>query len=161
MTTPEDAAHALRERAPGASGPASRPTGWGLSPRPRKLVLATHIAVSVGLLGIYAAMLILGTVASTTPDPETSGAAYRSMGILRGVIPPAAVGALVTGVILALGTSWGLFNHSWVVVKLGLTVAALPMSIFVVFPAVRQAIAATSGAAPFTASNPGSAPLSR
>ena len=97
----------------------------------------------MGLLGIYAAMLTLGTVAATTADLETAGAAYRSMGILRGVIPPAAVGALVTGVILAVGTSWGLFTHYWVVVKLALTVAALPVSILIVFPAVRHAIVAS------------------
>jgi len=159
MTRTEDVAHALRERVPDAGGRSGRPARWRLSPRWRKLVLAAHIVVAVGLLGIYAAMLILGTVAAATPEPETAGAAYRSMGILRAVIPPAAGGALVTGVILALGTSWGLFQHSWVVVKLALTAAALSVSIFVVFPAVRQAIAATSAAAPLTAPDAGSAPL--
>lgn len=66
---------------------------------------------------------------------------------------------LVTGVMLALGTTWGLFTHSWVLVKLALSVAVLPLSIFVVFPAVRQAIAATSRAVPLTAPDLGSAPL--
>ena len=159
MTRPGDVARALRGPTPSARGPSSRPTGRSLSPRQRKLALATHIVVSVGLLGIYAAMLILGTVAATTPDPETSGAGYRSLGILRGVIPPAAGGVVVTGVILALGTPWGLFKHSWVVVKLALAVAAFPVSILVVFPAVRLAIAATSPAAPLTAPDLGSAPL--
>jgi hypothetical protein len=159
MTRPDDVAHTLREQAPSARGPSTRPTARSLSPRQRKLALATHIVVSVGLLGIYAAALILGTVAAATPDPETSSAAYRSMGILRGVIPPAAGGVVVTGVILALGTTWGLFKHYWVVVKLALAVAALPVSILVVFPAVRHAIAATSPAAPLTAPDLGSAPL--
>ena len=157
MTSPDHIAHARHERAPGASDPANHPSGWRLSPGRRKLALATHILISVGLFGIYAVMLILGTIAAATPDPETSRAAYRSMGILGGVIPPAALGALGTGVILALGTPWGLFTHSWVVVKLALTVVALPVSIVVAFPAVRQAIAATSGAVPLTAPDAASA----
>ena len=157
MTKTETVAHGLRARAPDASSPASRPMRWSLPPRQRKAVLAAHIVVSVGLLGIYAAMLLLGTVAATTPDPETSSAAYRSLGILRGVIPPTAIGVLVTGVTLALGTTWGLFKHYWVVVKLALAVVALPVSIFVVFPAIRQAIAASSRTMPLTAPEPGSA----
>src|SRR3712207_3612883 len=99
-------AAAIAERprlAPGARGSASRPTGWSLTPGGRKLVLAAHIVVSVGLLGISTAMLVLGTVAATTADLATAQAAYRSMGIFtRGVIQPMALGALVTGVILSL-----------------------------------------------------------
>ncbi len=159
MTRLADVAHALPERAPGATVPEGPPTGWSLSPRRKKAVLAAHIVVSVGLLGIYAAMLLLGAVAATTPDPETSSAAYRSMGVLRGTVPPGAVGVLATGVVLALGTSWGLFKHRWVVVKLALTLAALPVSILVVFPAVRQAIDATSRAAPLAVPDSGGAPL--
>ena len=122
MTKAEPVAHSLRGGALGASAPASRPTRWSLSPRQRKAVLAAHIVVSVGLLGIYAAMLLLGAVAATTPNAETASAAYRSLGILRGVIPPAAVGVLITGIGLALATSWGLFKHYWVVVKLAITI---------------------------------------
>jgi hypothetical protein len=149
MTITERLVRVPHDRAPGQRVTPSRPTGWSLSPGQRKLVLSAHILVSVGLLGIYAAMLILGTVAALTPDLQTSHAAYRSMGIFtRGVIPTGAVGVVATGVILALGTNWGLFKHYWVVAKLGLTAAVLPVSIFVVFPSVRQAITATSAGAP-------------
>ncbi len=43
--------------------------------------------------------------------------------------------------------------------KLALTVAAVLCGIFVVRPLVQQAIAATSGAAPLTTPDPGSAPM--
>ena len=146
--------------ATGARDPLGRPSGRSLSRRQRKLVLAAHIAISVGLLGISVAMLVLGTVGATTADPPTSRAVYLSMGIFtRGVIQPAAVGALVTGVVLSLGTNWGLLKHYWIVAKLALTVAAVLCGILVAGPSVRQAIAATSAAAPLTASDPGSAPL--
>ena len=144
----------------GARSTSSRRTGWSLSPRQRKLILAAHIVVSVGLLGISAAMLVLGTVAATTPDFGTAQAAYRSMGIFtRGVIQPAAVGALVTGLILSLGTKWGLVKHYWIVTKLALTVATVLCGIVVVSPSVQQAIAMTSGAAPLAAPDRGSAPM--
>ena len=146
--------------ATGVRDPLGRPSGRSLSRRQRKLVLTAHIAISVGLLGISVAMLVLGTVGATTADPASSRAVYLSMGIFtRGVIQPAAVGALVTGVVLSLGTSWGLLKHYWIVAKLALTVAAVLCGIFVVRPLVQQAIAATSGAAPLTTPDPGSAPM--
>ena len=146
--------------ATGAHGPSSRPTGSILSPRQRKLVLAAHIIISVGLLGISAAMLVLGIVGATTSDPGTSKAVYLSMGIFtNGVIQPAAAGALATGLILSLGTKWGLLKHYWIVVKLALTVAAVACGIFVVRPSVQQAIAATAEAAPLTVAGLQSAPI--
>ncbi len=41
------------------------------------------------------------------------------------VIVPLAVSALITGVLLALGTPWGLFRHLWVVISLVLTALSL------------------------------------
>jgi hypothetical protein len=151
--------HARPERSLDADGSASRPARWSLSPGQRKLALAAHVVVSVGLFGVYAAMFALATIAATTSDPETTGAAYRSLGLLKGIVPPAAVGVIVTGAILSLGTSWGLFKHLWIVVKLGLTVAALPVSILTVFPAVQRAITATSRAGAIATPDLGDAPL--
>jgi hypothetical protein len=120
-----------------------------LSPRTRKLVLSAHIVVSVGLLGISTALLVLGSVAAATSDPETARAAYRSMGIFtRGVVQPGAIVAIVTGVILSLGTKWGLVKYYWIVAKLALTVAAILCGIFVIGPSVQHGIAMTSGNAP-------------
>ena len=40
------------------------------------------------------------------------------------VIVPLAIASLLTGVVQALATPWGLFRHYWVVIKLFLTVFA-------------------------------------
>jgi hypothetical protein len=159
MLKTETVAHALRERGLGVSEPPTRPPRWRLSPRQRKAVLAAHLVVSVGSLGIYAAMLLLGTAAAATAVPGTASAAYRAMGILKAAIPPAAGGVLITGVILALGTSWGLFKHYWVVAKLVLTGVILPLSVLVVFPSIQRTIAATARATALPAADLGSAPL--
>lgn len=140
MTT-EAAAPTRLDKRLGASDAKSRPLGWRLSTGHRKLALSAHVVISVGLFGIYAAMLMLAIAGATTADPETSRAAYRAMGLLKGAVPLGAVGVVVTGVVLSLGTSWGLFQHLWVVAKLVLTVAALPISILLVFPSIQQAIA--------------------
>ncbi len=38
------------------------------------------------------------------------------------VIIPLALAALLTGLIMSLGTQWGLFRHYWVLITLGLTI---------------------------------------
>ena len=44
--------------------------------------------------------------------------------IANAVIVPLALAALVTGVVSALGTTWGLLRHYWVVTKLVVVVIA-------------------------------------
>ena len=144
---PDGFSDAAPRRATGAHASASRQAGWRLSPGQRKGLVAAHIVVSVGLLGISAAQLVLATVAALTSDVTMAQAAYRSMGVFRlGVVQPLAVVALVTGVILSLGTKWGLFQHTWIVVKLALTVAAILNGMLNLGPAVQRAIALTAGA---------------
>jgi hypothetical protein len=145
---------------PDAEDPPSRPTRWSLSPRQRKLVLAAHVILSVGLLGISTALLVLATVAAATSDAATAQAAYRSLGIFtRGVVQPVAIGALVSGLVLSLGTAWGLVRHVWIVTKLALTAAVILCGMLVVGPSVKQAIAMTSGAAPPAGADLGSLPV--
>src|SRR5215207_9430328 len=98
MTT-ETAAHALLDRPPDTNAPEGGARRWRLSPGRRKLVLAAHVVISVGLFGVYAAMLMLGVTGATASDPKTSVAAYRAMDILKNAVPPGAVGVIVTGVV--------------------------------------------------------------
>jgi hypothetical protein len=97
-----------------------------LSPRLRKAILAAHVLVGVGWFGIVVAKLVLEAVATTTRDQGVARAGYLFMETLdRAVFPPAAIATLVTGVVLSVGTAWGLFRHWWIVVKLVLTVAVV------------------------------------
>jgi hypothetical protein len=50
-------------------------------------------------------------------------AAYLAMDLTAAfVILPACLASLLTGLVSALGTRWGLFRHYWVVIKLIITV---------------------------------------
>lgn len=44
--------------------------------------------------------------------------------MVRTVIVPLAIATLATGIIISLGTRWGLFRHYWVVISLVLSVVA-------------------------------------
>ena len=96
-----------------------------LSPGVRKVVLAAHLSVSVGWIGAAAAYLAVGIAAETSDRPETIRGAWIAMELIGWyVIVPLAVGALITGVSIALGTRWGLFRHYWVIFSLALTTFA-------------------------------------
>jgi hypothetical protein len=94
-----------------------------MTPGLRKFVLTVHLTVSVGWIGAVIAYLALGVSAVTSPDPQTVRAALIAMELTGWyVIVPLALAALLTGIIMSLGTSWGLFRHYWVLISLGLTV---------------------------------------
>lgn len=96
------------------------------SPGHRKFWLSLHIAASVGWLGAVVAYLALDLTAATSQDPQKLRAAYVAMDLVtRWVLLPLASAALATGLVVALGSRWGLFRHYWVLVSLALTAVAL------------------------------------
>jgi hypothetical protein len=111
-----------------------------VSPPVYRLLLATHIIVSVGWLGIVVAKLVLGLRAATSDAPEVSDALYTSIQVVDAAFPPAAVATLVSGVLLSLGTKWGLLRHYWVAIKLALTVGVIVTGISLMDRLVRVSI---------------------
>lgn len=97
-----------------------------LGPATRKLALTVHLAVSVGWIGAVVAFLALVVPAMATPDARALRAAWAAMDwIVRFAIVPLALASFVTGVVMALGTRWGLFRHYWVAISLALTIGAI------------------------------------
>ncbi|MFL6054718.1 MAG: hypothetical protein ACJ72W_17620 [Actinoallomurus sp.] len=102
-----------------------------MPPRVRKVVTVVHVISSVGWLGLTLCLLTLGTTALVSDDPVLVRSIYRAMKVLGDVlIIPVTLTALLTGLLLALGTRWGLFRHYWVITKFGLTLLAAAASIF-------------------------------
>lgn len=96
-----------------------------LTPPPvRKLTLAVHLTVSIGWIGAVCAYLALAFAIPASDDPQTAKAAWTGMELIGWyVIAPMAVLSLVTGVVLALLSRWGLFRHYWVLISfLGTTI---------------------------------------
>jgi hypothetical protein len=96
-----------------------------MAPGWRKLALTAHVTSSVGWLGGVVVFLALAVVALTTGEAQVLRAVYLAAEpITWFVIVPFALASLLTGLIQALGTTWGLFRHYWVVFKLLLNVFA-------------------------------------
>ena len=96
-----------------------------MPPALRKFMLIAHLASSVGWIGAVVAYLALGIAAATSRDAQTVRAAWIAMEVTGWyALVPLALAALVTGLVMALGTPWGLFRHYWVLITLVLTILA-------------------------------------
>jgi hypothetical protein len=96
-----------------------------LTPSLRKFALTAHVTSSVGWLGAVASFLVLAVVGLIGEDDQIVRSVYLATELTTWfVIVPLAFASLVTGLVVALGTPWGLFRHYWVVVKFMLTILA-------------------------------------
>jgi hypothetical protein len=96
-----------------------------MPPALRKFMLIAHLVASVGWIGAVVAYLALGVSAATSRDAQTVRAAWIAMEVTGWyAIVPLALAALVTGLVMSLGTPWGLFRHYWVLITLVLTILA-------------------------------------
>lgn len=94
-----------------------------MTPGVRKLMLTAHVVATLGWLGAVACFLALAVVGHTSQDAQTVRGAYLVMEPTAWfVLVPLAFASLVTGLVQALGTSWGLFRHYWVLFKFVITV---------------------------------------
>lgn len=94
-----------------------------MTPWIRKLALTAHVTTTVGWLGAVVAFLALAAVGLTSQDAQTVRGVYLVMEPAAWlVLVPLAFASLLTGIVQALGTTWGLFRHYWVLFKLLITV---------------------------------------
>ena len=121
-----------------------------MTPRLRKFALTVHLTCSVGWIGAVMAYLALVVAALISQDSRTLPAAWFAMELIGWyVIVPLALASLLSGLVMALGTPWGLFQQHWVVLSLVLTILAtvvLLMHMQTVSDVVRIAAATPSAA---------------
>ncbi len=90
-----------------------------LSPGARKFTLTAHVVFSVGWLGTVAGFLALALIGLTSADGQLVRAcALAAESVTWCTIVPLAFASLLTGLVMSLGTPWGLFRHYWVLTKL-------------------------------------------
>ena len=96
-----------------------------MSPAVRRFALSVHLTCSVGWIGAVIAYIALGLAASRSGTPDTVRAAWTAMEIIGWyVLVPLALGSWATGVVMSLGTRWGLFRYYWVLFAFVLTTVA-------------------------------------
>lgn len=123
---------AVVERRAGAMGAQTR---WTLSRRWRRVVLVGHVVSAGAWIGVDVIVAVLVLTGWFAAGAELRSLAYRAFA--QFVLVPmlvSAVTCLVTGVLLGLGTKWGLLRYWWVAVKLVLNVALCTVMIIVLAP---------------------------
>lgn len=89
-----------------------------MTPGLRKVALTAHVTSSVGWLGAIVGFLALAIASLTSEDFQFVRASHLAMRLTAWyVIVPFSVASLITGLVSALGTKWGLFRHYWVLFK--------------------------------------------
>ena len=92
------------------------------APALRRFTLTTHVTASVGWIGAVLVFLALAAIGLTSQDERTVRGVYLVMAPAAWfVLVPLAHASLLSGIVLSLGTTWGLFRHYWVVLKLLIT----------------------------------------
>ena len=94
---------------------------WRLSSRSRKWVLVLHIASAGAWLGIDVVMAVLIFTSLATNDTATVALCYQALGLVA--VWPLLIAGLVclaTGLVLGLGSRYGLVRYWWVAAKLAL-----------------------------------------
>ena len=93
-----------------------------MTPGLRRLTFTAHITSSVGWIGAVFVFLAVAVIGVTSQDERTVRGAYLVMAPAAWfVLVPLAHASLLSGIALSLGTTWGLFRHYWVVLKLLIT----------------------------------------
>lgn len=115
---------------------------WRLGGRARKTVLLVHIAAAGAWLGMDVVMAVLVFTAVSTGSDVTRAVSYQALEMFA-VWPLLAAGllCLASGVLLGLGSKYGLVRYWWVAVKLVLNVVLCTLVLLALRPGVIEAAA--------------------
>ncbi len=103
------------------TAPATRP--WRLAGRTRKATLLVHIASAGTWLGIDVVMAVVVFTAVFSDDPSTVALCFQALDLFAvWSLLGAGLICLASGVLLGLGSKYGLVRYWWVAVKLALNV---------------------------------------
>lgn len=106
-----------------------------------RAVIIVHVVASVAWLGLSLCLLVLGVWATSTTAAAEQYAAGTAMSTLAGALAvPFGATALVSGVVLMLGTRWSL-AYTWVMVKLLATAVTFALTVFSLRPGLAETAA--------------------
>jgi uncharacterized membrane protein len=98
-----------------------------------------HAITGIGWMGVDIAVFVLLMTARTTEDPALVVSGFNAIRMIVPVaVPPLSLGILVTGLILGVGTRWGLLHYWWVLIKLLLSLVMTVLVFVSLVPAVNS-----------------------
>jgi hypothetical protein len=121
------------------SRPAPARPRWALPPRLRRAVLVVHILSAAAWIGVDVMVAVLVAAGGVGDDPAVRGVAYQALARFA-VTPMLAAGltCLASGLVLGLGTKWGLVRYWWVAVKLVLNLVLCTLIIGLLRPGMAE-----------------------
>jgi Predicted integral membrane protein (DUF2269) len=123
-----------------------------MSPAARKMMLTAHVLSSIGWFGALMVFLAHSVASLVSGDANVVRSVCIAMGLTAWfVILPLSLASVVTGVVQALGTAWGLVRHYWVLAKLLLTAFATAILLLKLSPI--SDLAAAAGEATFSSTS--------
>ncbi|MBB4930457.1 hypothetical protein F4561_001277 [Lipingzhangella halophila] len=111
-----------------------------LGVRARKGVLAAHIVFAGAWIGIDATLGILVITGLLTADPGVAATCFQALQFFA-VVPmfTVSLACLGTGVVLGLGTKYGLLRYWWVAAKLAINLVFSALIVFALRPDIELA----------------------
>ncbi|MBM7567150.1 hypothetical protein [Paenibacillus sacheonensis] len=92
----------------------------------RRILLLLHLIFASIMLGGQATFIILALTASMTDSAATLRTCYDVMHLLADTsVRASTIGTTVTGILLSVLTSWGLFRYYWLIAKEVLTLVTI------------------------------------
>jgi len=84
----------------------------------KRWLLSAHLLCMAAWLGGFLCSLVLNSIALSTTDPRLLNASYVFADILDiSIVRGGAAGSLITGILLAVLTQWGLVRFYWIIAK--------------------------------------------
>jgi hypothetical protein len=117
--------------------------GW------RQLAVWLHILTSAGWMTLALVLFALLLLAATADDPDSaSGATAMAHYLDVALLAPLGNASAATGLMLSLGTAWGLTHHRWVLSKFAITLVQLYAGVFLLSPALETTLGAPGAGPP-------------
>jgi hypothetical protein len=115
---------------------------WRLGARVHRSVLVVHLASAGAWLGIDVVMAVLVFTALGSDDDRTKALSFRALELVAvGPLLAAGLVCLLSGVLLGLGSRYGLVRYWWVAVKLVLNLVLTGLVLVSLAPQVADAAA--------------------
>ncbi|MGH3779574.1 MAG: hypothetical protein ACRDRO_02810 [Pseudonocardiaceae bacterium] len=110
--------------------------------RVRAALVLVHVVASAGWLGLDGAMVALEVTGLHSGDAAVRAGIAIAMAVIAcWVLIPVVFASLCSGLVLGLGTSWGLARHWWLVGKSGIAVVLTATGVAMMVPRLHQVLA--------------------
>lgn len=110
-----------------------------MRPKTRKAALVVHIVAAGSWIGLDVMLAVLVFTPLLTSDPRTASLCYQVIPLLIWPILTAALASLASGVVLGLGTHYGLVRYWWVAIKLALNILLTALIVILLRPGLQEA----------------------